>query len=108
MSCQFRLGQQVVCVNADKDGPGIWLGDPPVVGAVYTIRAMRPTSAKVEGEPLVWLYFEEIHRLAIWPYGELGYWHTRFRPLETRKRETDISVFREILDKARKGQLEPV
>ena len=73
------------------------VGDKPSEGTVYTIRAMKPARV-VNGIPIIILYFQEIHREHFPGVGELGYWHTRFRSLEEKKRTTDISIFKKILD----------
>jgi hypothetical protein len=102
-ACNFRLGQKVVCIDAGKLDPQAsddWDGDAPREGEVYTIRAMAPACATFKGEQMISLYFEEIRRGAWWGC-ELGYWHVRFRGLEQQKRQTDISVFKKLLDECK-------
>lgn len=93
MSCNFRIGQKVVCIDASKT-PGAsddWLGDRPKEGAVYTIRGMRPAR---NGDNVIVLYFDEIRRM-YWAGQELGYYHLRFRALQ--EGGDKLAALREIL-----------
>jgi len=94
----FRIGQKVVCVNADSSIPGnIGFGWHPwyealVEGQVYTVRRYYMYCDR----PAVWL--EEIerseHSRNHWG-PDVGYAACRFRPVIERK--TDISVFTDML-----------
>jgi predicted TPR repeat methyltransferase len=70
----FRIGQKVVCVDADG------LVGTIIAGAVYEIADVEPRGV----------------RLVDWKCGG-GFLASRFRPIVERK--TDISVFTEILRK---------
>ena len=99
--CDFRIGQKVVCVDAEpKFGWTHWPpgDDVPVVGAVYTISGIIDETG-VHG---IILLFREIRR---GPYATqhptdpvLGYGHFRFRPLDEHR--YDISIFQEMCVKA--------
>lgn len=82
----FRVGMKVVCVD-DSDS---WRGPTSVrKGIIYTIRALRMAPDGECGVELI-----EVKSRA--PF---GFFQDRFRPIVERK--TDISVFTEILRKAK-------
>lgn len=95
MECNFFVGQKVVCVDAANLIGGIWYGDVPLVGAVYTITNIAPS-------PLA-LYWPERHIPAALFFAEIkntsphilgrdgGYDAGRFRPV------TDISDLKKIV-----------
>ena len=92
----FRIGQRVVCVDAT---PYPWdeTGVHPVKGAIYTVAE----TYCIEGEA-VHLNFLELW----WEESEdwyPGFSATRFRPVTEQKRETSISIFKEILDRENHG-----
>lgn len=101
---QFHVGQKVVLaidfapeVRASAPGDKMIL---PLMGAVYTIRDI----GEFEGEPLVWL--EEIVNaprfyLDAFAVMEQGFGAFRFRPLIDR--DTDISIFTDMLNTQRTG-----
>lgn len=102
----FYVGQKVVCVD-DSVHPE-WNVNPDFRycgdldglkrGLIYTIR--RVGYDKIDGDPVIWL--QEIIRTE-WPLaGESGFHQLRFRPLTETEKQTDISVFREILDRVKK------
>lgn len=115
MTCNFRIGQKVVCIDAHtshaiRPGGSNWNGDRPQEGEIYTIRDMIPSETwEKNGEKIVHLYFHEIRR-GCNPQGrELGYWHVRFRALQ--EAEDRLATLRAILlDPSRKvsGEEGPV
>lgn len=85
----FRVGQKVVCVDASSHFSGVWGGDVPVEGAVYTVKAVGPSRRTYSfGIPCLWL--REITN-----DGDGEYQASRFRPAVERK--TDISIFTKML-----------
>jgi hypothetical protein len=93
----FRIGQKVSCIKR-----GEWSGMPtaidPVYGGVYTIRTIEDTA---DGP---FLRFHEIHNPPHWFTGvEPRYNARQFRPVAGQKRETSISIFKEILDRENHG-----
>lgn len=95
MTCNFRVGQKVVCVD-DQWHDENWAGFPcPLnVGKVYTIKKIGASEKTVfmgkKGYPSLTLH-EVDH-----PYGDFaGFAHDRFRPVVERK--TDISIFKALL-----------
>ena len=102
----FHIGQRVVCVDAKPPRPD---GNRYLVeGAIYTIRwvGMHHDLHGIYGTHLR-VRLEEVRRprcpktrVVDMPYGAF-----RFRPIV--ERETDISVFEAILDKATKREREP-
>jgi hypothetical protein len=92
----FRAGMKVVCIDASppSDGGSWGASDVPVEGAIYTVRAV------VAHEGCQQLLLNEINRsdLARKLYGpQIGYWAGRFRPVQERKSQTDISIFLKML-----------
>ncbi len=92
ISTSFRVGQKVVCINSDcsDDSPGPYI----TVGSVYTISWIGTVLSLDQG------YAENVDLFEL-PAAEIdswcrGYASESFRPLDGR--ETDISVFREILN----------
>lgn len=102
----FRVGQRVVCVNADLDASnGLVAGIPATWSdnldglrerEVYTVRFV----GMQYGHPMVWL--REIKRGPSLDGSEAGFAALRFRPVAYPKQsaEHDISLFNGILDKA--------
>ena len=94
MTCNFRIGQKVVCVDdAPEEGRAWKGGESPTEGSVYTIRSIHfDNGVQILG-------FEEIERSdyskQFWKDQNLGYLARRFRPVVERK--TDISIFRALL-----------
>lgn len=90
--CDFRIGQKVVCVDAEPR-PGMeWVyDDPPVVGKIYTISEI----IQQRGETC--FVFSDYQRASInWR----GYRAARFRPLDEDR--YDISIFQEMCVRAPK------
>lgn len=88
----FRVGQKVVCVNAELRG---WmlqhLSDGLVKGKIYTIRSFdRDFESKEWGVRLVEIT-ADIH----WAGHEFGFYPDRFRPLVEKK--TSIEIFQRML-----------
>ncbi len=86
----FRVGQKVVCVDADPHSRG-WLGpwlegEAPVEGNVYTVKAI---AISADTDDLA-IQINEISRVKRWGYGAF-----RFRPAVDRK--TDISNLKALL-----------
>lgn len=93
MTCNFRVGQKVVCIDAsERKGPGKYTV-LPVQGRVYTVRGISAWQWNC-GFSGVGLYLEEIHRPPT-PQGEAPWGCWRFRPVVERK--TDISIFKALL-----------
>lgn len=87
----FRVGQKVVCVDAETwDGGHFDAEQPLVVGRVYTVASVGRTHFGDHGISLV------ENRRRIFPF----FGARRFRPVVERK--TDISIFHEIARKATK------
>jgi hypothetical protein len=94
--CNFRIGQKVVCIDANGK---LYPDKPyPKQGGIYTVRAIffDPIAilllAEIKNEPLnCCCRCRQRH--------EPGYQASRFRPLVERK--TDISIFVNILDDVR-------
>lgn len=103
----FRIGQKVCCVDATPRSefrrPGVEYHegmDGLAEQAVYTIRGLYTDD--FDGRPAVWL--EEIVRDYSRLFGrEQGFDASRFRPVTEQKRETSISIFKEILDRENHG-----
>lgn len=102
MTCNFRVGQKVVCVN-DENLPYLALRGPDFFiqglhgltrGAVYTVREVY--SAPYCATHLVKL--EEITR----PAADDGYSVARFRPVVEPGTEKGMSILRNILNKTDK------
>ena len=89
----FRVGQKVVFIGGD-DRSGMPVSGLPVRGVVYTV-----TSFRIEGV-VVRVPMIELAELVAPPGYATGFNALFFRPAVDRP--TDISVFTEILDKARK------
>ena len=101
----FRVGQKVVCVNAEgmKYGPRKWAR--LTTGQIYTVRALVDG---MDEDGRLWpaLLLQEISN-PIAPRGvEYNYASCRFRPIVERK--TDISVFKAMLTPAGRKQQESV
>ena len=79
----FRVGQKVVCVDTRSDHRG---SCELIQGEVYKIASMSPS--KTLGGAFI--------RVAGGPH--YGWHQSRFRPVQERKRETDISVFLAMLN----------
>jgi hypothetical protein len=95
----FRVGQRVVCVDADS-GEGEWpSGSRPVLGQIYTVRSIEPTILNSAGLKLVELCLTSTPGhcgiISKKIYKDAAYRAARFRPIVERK--TDISVFKAML-----------
>ena len=97
MECNFYVGQKVVCINDDVSRyklPGYtYMGslDGLTKGEIYTIDKIYP-------HPMlnyILVDVREIDRMAKNPdtVNAYGYRYERFKPLEEKKRTTDISIF---------------
>lgn len=89
MTCNFRVGQKVVCVD-DEWGDFGWCGEKavkhnlhrlPMINEVLTIRLIHAKADQV------FLGFHEIP-VATWSF-------IKFRPLS--EKQTDISIFKALL-----------
>lgn len=91
MECKFVVGQKVVCIS--KSWMDYVLNEVtmhcPIYGNVYTIKSIQVFDGIMDG--IAFLTLKEIG-------GERVYAYTGFRPLQERPKETDISVFRKMLD----------
>lgn len=97
----FKVGDEVVCVN--DDAPRQMPPNVVVKGNTYTITAMeiRPRVLARHGpyvmmKPEWYVFLREVPS----PAG-VGFYAFRFRKVEKKARETDISVFKEIADGTR-------
>jgi hypothetical protein len=93
----FFVGQRVVCIAGHPE----WAATGarvPAVGAILTIRAIDATAGllfeEIVNEPVA--CFDAESGVRIEP-AEDSFWQHRFRPLV--ECETDIAVFRRILDR---------
>lgn len=110
MKCNFYIGQKVVCVNNKGNFSSIArasLGSDGCVeikeGEIYTIRDIYyDPFCKDDG---IVVNLEEVRRKIHEGGRELGYHHSRFRPLE--KKKTDISIFQSILNDVKAEEKEP-
>lgn len=84
------MTEQVICVD-DTDVPylGVWGGDKPVEGHVYTIRGEMLDPHDPDHKPL-FLLQEISHEDHLGQ--DYGYSQSRFVPI----RDSDIEIFREI------------
>jgi hypothetical protein len=90
----FRIGQKVVCIDAQCAAGFDWYGFPPTEGAVYTVAGFGRNP----------VYGHEVIKIAELGH-PWGYKPRRFRPVVERK--TDISFAHEILRKASKPARAP-
>lgn len=106
----FQVGQEVVCVNASKTNI---MGEPELVeNQIYTIAwiGIYPSNvdeyfhAFVHGitEPIVAVRVHGVREDS----DRMPFNANRFRPLKKKKKETDISVFKEILNTINSTQKE--
>jgi hypothetical protein len=74
--CDFKPGDEVVCVNNDPVGGMPWKGDVPVIGKTYTVRATSWFRNETH------LHLCQMHNphLGI----QLGYRASRFRKVQSR------------------------
>jgi hypothetical protein len=88
----FRVGQKVACIDADG-------ADDLSHGAIYTIKEILPVSKRVwRGS---WCTYAPILLVEAKPNsGTVAFCPERFRPVV--ERETDITIFTEILRNASK------
>ena len=89
MEMTFRVGQKVVCVDAEPRA--IWYRDVPKKGAIYTVAGTVVTPAIAERNEYGLLLKEITNCL----HYHGAYDPKRFRPIVERK--TDISIFTEML-----------
>ena len=90
--CDFRPGDEVVCVYTGTVDPALRIPTNLVEGAVYTITAVGPTPARNHrrGEIVVWL--AEVANVT--PIsGDIGYWPGRFRKVQKPKSDLSIESF---------------
>ena len=93
MTCNFRVGQKVVCIDdEEREGPGEYTV-LPVKGRVYTVRGVASWQWN-SGVSGVGVYLEELYR-PLTSFGEAPWGCDRFRPVVERK--TDISIFKAML-----------
>lgn len=97
----WKIGQQVVCINADytkwTDHSKQWIPNKPIEGSIYTIRSIFPYPWPKPPDTIC-LHLEELVNL-VWPnkspigFVEPGFWSARFRPTK----ETSIEIFEALL-----------
>jgi len=106
MECNFFVGQKVVCVDAASLSGGIWYGDVPLVGAVYTITNMAPSPLALywpERHIPVALFFAEIKNTPPHLSGrDGGYNPARFRPIHDTSHQ--VNAIKELLAPIFKGE----
>lgn len=85
--CDFKPGDEVVCVDASLYEPGPWLGDPPVEGCVYVVDAL----SHFRGEPH--LHLAEISNHYGLGGNDLGYRARRFRKVQRKNPRLAIETF---------------
>lgn len=102
MKCNFVVGQKVVCINDTPgifDVPGIIYARVPSLsikrGEIYTIREIIPQKLSTSG---ICIKLVEIPDRSNF---DIGYAYLRFTPLK--EKQTDISIFNEILNKVNDG-----
>lgn len=90
----FRVGQKVVCVDAEFEAIAAnYFSSLPARDEIYTVRAIGKLPSDMQpGIALVEIIGNE---QPFSPIGEWGFEATRFRPFVERK--TDISIFTEML-----------
>lgn len=123
MKCKFYVGQEVVCINDDWSNwhPENYNDIPnrPIKGQKYTIREIKITSFYTSNsykqvvQEIGILFKEIINPEWIWELSngkleEYYFYHARFAPLEEKKKDTDISIFKTILDGVNKKTTEKV
>jgi len=84
----FRIGQKVVCVDA--------VGSELIFGGVYTIKKVIANLSRWRGVVGNWTAVQLYETAAESPY--VGFCSERFKPVD--ERQTDISIFREMLVEA--------
>lgn len=97
MQCNFQVGQKVVCkLVVLSDWAKSLSFECPVVGKVYTIRAINvwPRSTLLRFEELRNERFTEISGKEIEP----GFPHWYFEPVVEPGTETGMSILRELLN----------
>jgi hypothetical protein len=102
MTCNFHVGQKVVCID-DNDSPPkghqvLTVMVLPKVGKVYTVREVL--TGVVGGSPCVLLQeipdqIVEVLSNGVHRVGTIVFYAHAFRPLVERK--TDISIFKAML-----------
>jgi len=92
MSCDFKPGDEVVCVDTS---PCVRTGHAPFTeGAIYTIRAVDADYPS----GVVGLMFEEVPAMEFWCGQELGWDSRRFRKVQKRNDRLTIEAFSTIKD----------
>ena len=96
----FRIGQKVVCVNAERArlrgvSPALIGAEAHlVVGATYHIRAVDLTHPN-DPELLPCVLLEEFKN----GHQDAPVWAHRFRPIVEKKTDTGMAILREILER---------
>ena len=96
MTCNFRVGQKVVCIKGGSSSRtrGGW---SPHTGGIYTVRGIYDGPERVD------LHLEEYVHHERHPDGaELGWNAARFRPVVERGTEKGMSILRNLLNKTGK------
>lgn len=76
----FRVGQQVVCVDDNPGAGHRWNGFGPTKGHIYTVTSVHLSR---DGRPTLWLAEIQRGATAMKRYGALvGYGQYRFRPVQ--------------------------
>jgi hypothetical protein len=92
MECPFQVGDQVVCINGERNSKRKHTETWPVTGRIYTVRELFECSGHI-GIRLV----EIVNPVYEYTQGvmEMGWQPFRFRPVK----KTDISIFTAMLTK---------
>lgn len=97
--CDFKPGDEVVCVNAR------WLGGaPPLVeGRKYTVSDVRPSPPNAVRPPGVWgsgaeVSLEEVIHPDIHFFFDAGFDASRFRKVKRRSGEAGMAILSSICD----------
>lgn len=101
----FRVGQKVVCVDANCDPNRMFLYSAALVeGEVYTIREILNDDFGVPG-----VFLEEVIGAARLSDGkEFGFYARRFRPLVERKTDTGMAILKSVLDEVNAGKVREI
>lgn len=103
----FRVGMRVVCIRNTPVGQERKYASGTQstkiqIGAVYTVRDIDMRAVHKHGVACVRLVeFTAPERMTSVGLWEPGYPITAFRPVVERKTETDISIFRKMLNPSR-------
>lgn len=108
MTCNFKVGQKVVCINDDVDFYPMPTGQPEMhgltKGEIYTITGIGPHRAIKDR--ICCTVAEITHPMRLNPAS--GYGVERFRPLQEKKDEYKSKWVIKLIEKLKQGDLEKV